>query len=217
MRDLAAIGRQKGMVFNMYAYIKGTIEDIGTDRVIIECGGIGYNVLVPSSVLVDLGCTGKTLKLYTYLSVKEDSMTLFGFLAKEDLELFKMLITVSGIGPKGALGLMGAMSGDDLRFAIMSGDAKAISKAPGIGAKTAGKLILELKDKFDPAAFIKIREAGYDNADEAVGSGIISEAVMALTALGYGQGESLRAVRQCQPEKFTEVEGLIKAALKKML
>ena len=201
----------------MYAYIKGTIEDVAGDRVVIENGGIGYNVFVPASIVAELSRIGMEVKLYTYLSVKEDAMNLFGFLTKADLELFKMLITVNGIGPKGALGILGAMSADDLRFAIMSGDTKSISKAPGIGPKTAGKLVLELKDKF------KIEDnwndiGTNDGLSGDIPSGdIVNEAAMALTSLGYAQTEALRAIRQCDTENIDTVEDLIKEALKRMI
>lgn len=201
----------------MYAYIKGTIEDVAGDRVVIENGGIGYNVFVPASIVAELSRIGMEVKLYTYLSVKEDAMNLFGFLTKADLELFKMLITVNGIGPKGALGILGAMSTDDLRFAIMSGDTKSISKAPGIGPKTAGKLVLELKDKF------KIEDnwndiGTNDGLSGDIPSGdIVNEAAMALTSLGYAQTEALRAIRQCDTENIDTVEDLIKEALKRMI
>lgn len=201
----------------MYAYIKGKIEDMTVDRVVIEANNIGYNVFVPSDVMSAIGYTGKEVKLYTYLNVKEDAFTLFGFLTKEDLELFKLLITVNGIGPKGAMGILGALSSDDLRFAIMSGDSKTISSAPGIGAKTAQKIIIELKDKLKAVDFmetVSIRDTGSDTSSNSV---IVNEAALALTSLGYGQTEALRAIRQCTPENMESVEQLIKEALKKMI
>ena len=133
----------------------------------------------------------------TYLNVKEDALQLFGFLTKDDLEIFKLVIGVSGIGPKGGLNILSCMSPDDLRFAIMSGDAKAISAAPGIGKKTAEKLILELRDKVDIEDVLNSaahgEEAGQFRGEEAE-SGMQAEAVQALVALGYGNAESLRAV-----------------------
>lgn len=201
----------------MYAYIKGTVEDMYIDRVVVECNNIGYNIFVPSSVMANIGYTGKEVKLYTYLNVKEDAMSLFGFLTKEDLELFKLLITVNGIGPKGAMGILGALSADDLRFAIMSGDSKAISQAPGIGAKTAQKVILELKDKLKVEDFIHPVAESDLSYSTAGGNDIVSEAAMALTSLGYGQSEALRAIKKCDVESIDTVEELIKAALKMMI
>lgn len=201
----------------MYAYIKGKIEDMDADRVVIEANNIGYNVFVPSGVMSSIGYTGREVKLYTYLNVKEDAFTLFGFLTKEDLELFKLLITVNGIGPKGAMGILGALSADDLRFAIMSGDSKTISSAPGIGAKTAQKIIIELKDKLKSVDFMKNVSLGDSSTDMTSDGDIVSEAVLALTSLGYGQTEALRAIKQCDTNNTDTVEQLIKEALKKMI
>lgn len=133
----------------MISFIKGTIAEIETDRLIVECNNMGYTVFVPNSVIEYATRNGMAIQLYTYLSIKEDSISLFGFLEKEELNLFKQMISVSGIGPKGAIGILSALSVENLKIAIMSEDAKAIAKAPGIGAKTASKLILELKDKID--------------------------------------------------------------------
>ena len=133
----------------MYAYISGKLEGVAEDAVIIDNHGIGYQILVPSSTLDRLPSVGGEVKVYTYLQVREDAMVLFGFLTKEELELFKRLITVTGIGPKGALAILSTLSVDDLRFAILSGDAKAIAAAPGIGVKTAQRVILDLKDRMD--------------------------------------------------------------------
>lgn len=201
----------------MYAYIKGKIEDMDADRVVIEANNIGYNVFVPAGVMSSIGCTGREVKLYTYLNVKEDAFTLFGFLTKEDLELFKLLITVNGIGPKGAMGILGALSADDLRFAIMSGDSKTIASAPGIGAKTAQKIIIELKDKLKAVDFVNTVSLGESGSNMASDGDIAGEAVLALTALGYGQAEALRAVRQCDTDNIDTVEQLIKDALKRMI
>ena len=133
----------------MYAYIKGEIVDIAEDNVVLECNNIGYNIKVPFSVIQSLPGIGEDVKIYTYTCVREDAFILYGFLTKDDLWIFKKLITVNGIGPKGALGILSAMSADDLRFAIIAGDSKAIAKAPGIGAKSAERIILDLKDKID--------------------------------------------------------------------
>ena len=131
----------------MYAYLNGIIADIEDDNCIIDVNDIGYNVQISGQTMTRLPGIGERVKLFTYTNVKEDALQLYGFLSKADLEMFKKCITVSGIGPKGALGLLSAMDADDLRFAIISQDVKAISKAPGIGKRTAERLILELKDK----------------------------------------------------------------------
>ena len=134
----------------MIAYIKGELAATDVDTVVVEAGGLGYEIYVPASVYEGLPALGAQVRLHTYLHVREGGIQLFGFLDRDSLEVFKLLITVSGIGPKGALGVLSVISPNELRFAILADDAKTISRAPGIGAKTARKLILELKDKLHP-------------------------------------------------------------------
>ena len=122
---------------SMISYIKGTLEAVEEDMIIVETGGIGYGIRVPLSLLEELPSLGSPVTIHTYFQVREDSMTLYGFLNRQDREMFKQLISVNGIGPRGALGILSVMRPDDLRTAIVSGDAKAISRAPGIGAETA--------------------------------------------------------------------------------
>lgn len=200
----------------MISYIRGELAAIDAQKAIVDVGGVGYGVFMPQQALSLLPPPGNEVKLYTYLNVKEDALQLFGFLTKDDLEIFKLVIGVSGIGPKGGLNILSCMSPDDLRFAIMSGDAKAISAAPGIGKKTAEKLILELRDKVDIEDVLNSaaqgEEAGQFRGEEAE-SGMQAEAVQALVALGYGNAESLRAVRKTSPECRT-VEDILKEALK---
>lgn len=200
----------------MIAYIKGELTAVYPEGIIVEMGGIGYEIMVPLSVMEELPALGEQLKVYTYLYVREDAMKLYGFLTKADLDVFKLLITVSGIGPKGALGILAAMTPDDLKFAILAGDTKSIAKAPGIGQKTAGKLILELKDKLKlEDAFEERLEA---NKEKAAGSTetshIRNEAVEALTALGYSGADAMRAVRQVELTEDMSVEELLKQSLK---
>ena len=131
----------------MIAYLIGKLADVETDTIVIETGHIGYNVKVPSSVISQLPGIGEEIKIYTYTSVREDAISLFGFLTKDDLMMYKLLITVNGVGPKAGLAILSVMDADSIRLAVLSQDAKAISKAPGIGAKTAQRIILDLKDK----------------------------------------------------------------------
>src|SRR5690554_1437219 len=131
----------------MIGYITGDLTVVSQDSIIIEQAGIGYELTVPSSAINNLPSIGSDVKIYTYLHVREDILALYGFLNHDDLKVFKLLITVSGIGPKAAIGILSALTPDDLRFAILSEDVKAITQAPGVGPKTAKKLILELKDK----------------------------------------------------------------------
>lgn len=201
----------------MLAYIKGILEDVGEDFIVIEAGSIGYQVLVPSSVFGELPAIGDTLKIYTYLHVREDAMTVFGFTTKDDVNVFKKLITVNGIGPKGAMGILSTMNASELRVAIMTDDVKGITMAPGIGKKTAQKLILELKDKLkidDYSALVKSEVgAAAGNASEVLTKS--SEAVEALVALGYSNHEAMKAVKSVAASGDS-VETIIKEALKKL-
>lgn len=198
----------------MYAYIKGELAEINTDHIVVEAGGIGYQVFISLQTFDYLPSVGEDLKIYTYLYLREDAMILYGFLTKDDLELFKLLISVSGIGPKGGLAILSTLEADDLRFAILSGDAKAISKAPGVGGKTAQRVILELKDKLSlEYAFDAKTEHVQKNAAAAGGS-VKNDAVMALTALGYSSTESLKAVSAVEITEDMDVEEVLKAALK---
>lgn len=198
----------------MYAYIKGEIVDISEDNVVLECHDIGYNIKVPFSVIQQLPGIGSQVRIYTYTCVREDAFILYGFLTKDDLWIFKKLITVNGIGPKGALGILSVMSADDLRFAIIAGDSKAISKAPGIGAKSAERIILDLKDKitFEPDR-IDQNDTIVISAD-SVNSDARNEAIEALTALGYSPSEALKAVKQITVTDDMDAGAILKAALK---
>lgn len=198
----------------MIGFVKGIVDLVAEDRVILDVNGVGYNIFVTTPTSTSLG-EGEEIKLYTYLSVREDAMNLFGFLTNDELGMFKGLITVSGIGPKAALSILSILSVDDLRFAIISGDDKTIAKAPGIGAKTAMKVILELKDKVDIS---EIGNVGTDKGNIKAGADNTnaSEAVMALVSLGYSQSESVKAVKGIDTQMLT-VEDIIKEALRKMI
>lgn len=202
----------------MIAYVKGLVEDIAEDNAVIDVGGIGYNVKISADTAARLPGIGEKVKLYTYTSVREDAIQLFGFLSRNDLEIFKKCITVNGIGPKGALSILSVLDADSLRFAIMSGDVKAIKKAPGIGARTAERLILELKDKIKIDDTLIEREIESTRAANAgVGdSPQKREAVEALVSLGYGQAESVKAVNAIEGIETMDSGAVLKAALKKM-
>ena len=131
----------------MISYIKGPLTAIEEDVIVVEAGGVGMGIHVPLSVLDRLPGIGREVTVYTYFQVREDAMSLYGFLNRQDRDMFRQLIGVNGVGPKAALGILSTMTPDDLRMAIVTGDAKAISRAPGIGPKTAQRLILDLKDK----------------------------------------------------------------------
>ena len=201
----------------MIAYVNGIVGDITGDNVVIDVGGIGYNVKISADTAARLPGTGEPVKLYTYTSVREDAFLLYGFLTRSDLEIFKKLITVNGIGPKGGLSILSVMDADDLRFAIMSGDSKAISKAPGIGPKTAQRVILDLKDKIEiDDTMISKEMDSYGVNPMAADSAQKQEAVAALVSLGYGQAESLKAVNSIEGIEEMDSGEVLKAALKKM-
>ena len=201
----------------MIAYIKGIVEDISEDNVVLDVHDVGYNVKISLDTVGRLPGVGEMVKLYTYTLVKEDAFQLYGFLTRDELELFKLCITVSGIGPKGAQAILSVMDPDSLRFAIMSGDVKMISKAPGVGKRTAERLILELKGKIsmeDTAIGKDISSHG--GIVSAADSEQKREAVEALVSLGYGQAESLKAVNAIEGIENMDSGAILKAALKKM-
>lgn len=202
----------------MYAYLKGTLEEVTEDNIIVEVGNIGYNVKVSTTTADMLPPTGSEVKIYTYTLVREDTFSLYGFMTRDDLEVFKKLITVNGIGPKGGLAILSVMSADALRFAILSGDAKAIAKAPGIGNKTAERVILDLRDKVSLEdtlrGFGQPADSGTAAAD--VDHSVINEAIEALTALGYSASDAAAAVKKAHIAEDMTVESLLKEALKFM-
>ena len=198
----------------MIGFVNGEIEEMYEDRVLIDCGFMGYNIFVCGNVLESCSI-GQEIKLYTYLNVREDAMNLFGFLSKDELKVFKLLITVNGIGPKGALAILTIMSPNDLRYAIMTEDSKLISKAPGIGAKTAQKVILELKDKLDMDGVISsIDDDIIERNNNDVHNEIIEEAIEALVSLGYTQKEIKKIIKSCDITECKTTEDVIKLVLK---
>mgnify|MGYP000010606479 FL=1 len=203
----------------MIGYVKGILEEADDQCIIVDNHGIGYRIFVPGSVFSGVIPIGQEVKVYTYLNVKEDAMQLYGFATRDDLRVFKLLLGVNGIGPKAGLGILSALSADDLRFAVLADDAAAIAKAPGIGKKTAQKLILELKDKLDleDAFEQKLANQAATDTTETAGDSQLQEAVQALVALGYPNTDALRAVKKVEGAETMDVETLLKAALKKML
>jgi len=209
----------------MYSYIKGelveTLSDSNTDSIVVENHGIGYDIRIPASILDSLPDVGQDVKIYTYPYVREDAFWLYGFLSRDDLRVFSLLLGVSGIGPKGALAILSVMSPDDLRFAVLAEDDKLIAQAQGIGKKTAQRLIIELRDKLSlEETFAWKANRGLkhtlDSASDSMPLGIREEAVQALMALGYTPGEASRAVGKVEISEETTVEELLKAALKQM-
>lgn len=198
----------------MLAYVKGLLEEIGSDHVVVESGGMGYHILVPSSVLSELPVIGEPVKIYTYLHVREDAMILFGFLTNEDKHTFKLLITVNGIGPKGAMGILSGLSTYELKVAIMNDDVISICLAPGVGKKTAQKLILELKDKLKIDDYSDLMAQEISRGGNQSQQGVIDEAIEALVSLGYSNHEAIKSVKGFG--HLSTVEEIIKEALKRL-
>lgn len=198
----------------MIGYIKGFLHPLMDGSVIIEnTSGIGFKIFVPTGSALYKMPEGSEVKVFTSMQVKEDDISLYGFMEKEELDLFELLITVNGIGAKGAMSIMSSLSVSELRFAIASGDSKTISKANGVGKKTADRVILELKDKMGAFADMGDGTPVFMD-DEKVGDDR-AEAVSALIALGYTRNEAAAAVGKIKGEGLT-VEDYIKQALKKL-
>lgn len=203
----------------MISYIKGILSEVSDAFIVVEAAGVGYGINVPATVISELPPLGTELKIHTYYSVKEDSQSLFGFLYKEDREIFKHLISVNGIGPKGAIAILSVLRPDELRMAVIMGDAKTISRAQGIGKRTAERVILELKDKLSVPAGLSDEGGAVisgTSAAAAFSSGPVAEAIDALTVLGYSRAEAGRAVGAVEVSEAMTTEQILKAALKQI-
>ena len=200
----------------MFAFVEGIMDLLETDMCVIDIGGLGINVNITARCSAEIGSVGDHVKLYTYTQVAEDTFQLYGFSDRDELDMFKKLISVSGVGPKSALSLLSVMDADSVRYAVISDDIKALSKAKGISAKTAGKIIIELKGKVDlsdeslaskyasgPKPVIKA-DLGSEEAD----------ALAALVSLGYSRTESLQAVKKVEITDDMNADVILKASLK---
>ena len=176
----------------MISYVKGALAEKSGDRIVVEAGPVGLGIYVPLSVLEVLPPLGEEVKIYTYLQVREDDLSLYGFLNRQDLDMFRRLIGVNGIGPKGALGILSALSPDDLRLAILTGDAKAISKE---------EMLASVADTEERTSVPLMQEAG-------------REAATALVALGYSNLEASKAVKNVQITEDMDAEAVLRASLK---
>lgn len=203
----------------MISYIKGKLTEILDDIIVVENQGIGYEIHVPLSLLDELPKLGEEVKIFTYFLVREDAMSLYGFFHRQDLSMFQKLLGVTGIGPKGALAMLSALRPDALRVAIFTGDARALSKAPGVGMKTAQRVILELKDRIDPDEILTATSNETDSARVDVSDmfSAAREAADALVALGYGAADASRAVRQVEVSSDMTSEDILKKSLRYLL
>ncbi len=197
----------------MYAYLKGIVTDVCDNQIVIEVNNIGYNVLCTTSLLENLPDKGEILKVYTYTSVREDAISLLGFASKEELRLFRMLITVSGIGPKGGLSILSTFSPQEIKYAIITGDAKKLAKAPGVGIKSAEHAISDLKKKLSDEGVIDYEPVSVET-ESVTDAEDVKDAIAALVALGYGMTESKQAVASARKDGVTGVEALLSAALR---
>ena len=191
----------------MIATLEGTLEYRGTDSVIINVGGIGLQVYIPSSTLSKLGATGDKVSLYTHLHLREDNVSLYGFASSEELALFKNLISVSGVGPKVALALLSALNPEQLAMAITSGNIELISQVSGVGKKMASRLVVELRGKVER----EWKEAALPLALED------TDAIAALTSLGYSLREATQAVSTLPDSKELSLEEKVKLALQQLV
>lgn len=198
----------------MIGYIKGAVEGISADYILLECHDIGYQIYTSGMALARI-TMHQEMKIYTYLHVREDGVTLFGFPTTEELNTFKLLIGVSGIGPKVALAVLSALTVQELALAVMAGDTKTITKANGIGAKGAARLIMELKDKMQVEDAFATTEIP-DTTDIATSQDSVQDTIMALVSLGYSDTEALKAIKQVPGADMMDSEQLLKAALKKI-
>ena len=204
----------------MFYYLQGQLVHLEPTAVAIDCGGVAYRLsvsLFTSDRLADR--KGTEVRLYTHLQVREDNLELFGFASNDELQMFRYLISVSGVGPKAAMSVLSTLPPEKFSYAVCTEDVKAIAKAPGLGAKTASRIILELKDKF-AKEFLGEKDTkismGMSGGTAPAKNGKLTEATEALQSLGYDRSSILNALRGIDTEKLT-LEEIITAALKRFL
>ncbi len=197
----------------MYAYIEGTIDSVTASHLILDNNGIGYEIMMPLSDLNRISGRLERIRVFTYYHVSENGVFLYGFLEKDEKELFLLLLSVNGVGPKAALSILGTLTSDELRFAIAGEDVKAISAANGIGAKTAKRIILDLKDKLDFEEMLDTTGSSGASSE----SSVRNDAMAALMALGYSSSEVIRAFSEMEISDGMTVEAVIKTALTRLL
>ena len=201
----------------MFAFVEGVLDLLDTDTCVVDIGGLGINVNITTRCSAQIGSVGDHVKLYTYTQVAEDTFQLYGFNERDDLDMFRKLVSVSGVGPKSALSLLSVMDADSIRYAVISDDIKALSKAKGISAKTAGKIIIELKGKVDLSDDELAKKFGGNvvsvSPKEKLGSEE-SDALAALVSLGYSESESSRAILSVEDHASLDSGTLLSMALK---
>lgn len=199
----------------MYEYIKGKYIGINKDYVIVENNGIGYKIFTSGATMAELPKVSEEVQLYLEQIVREDFIGLYGFDSKEELAMFKLLLTVNGVGPKAALSLLSISRLNNLKYAIMTGDEKHICRGVGIGKKTAARIILELKDKLQPDELLDGVDTGSEISDSDNNLMAVSEVLSALIALGYSEKEAEKVLKTV--DKTDTVENMIKNSLKALM
>ena len=201
----------------MFAYIRGTLSDIDENTIIVENNGVGYAISSSSNTIRQLPNIGAEVKLNTKLIPKEDSLTLYGFYDKEELKMFELLLSVSGIGPKGALAILSNMTVSDIQFAVAGSDAKAFAACPGVGKKTAERVIIDLKDKVDIIGAFEAKITSDLSGKKPANTSTVKEEVLeALVALGYSASNAARALDKMTITESTTTEQLLSDTLKQM-
>ncbi len=203
----------------MISYIKGSLEEQREDGIVVECQGIGYDIKTPDLTNRNIKI-GERIKIYTYMYVREDTLCLYGFLSREEREVFQMLILVNGIGPKAAVSILSTLTLEELAYAVLSDDAKTIAKTPGIGPKGAKRLIMELKDKLKIEDIFGIEQEILEDEKEQTKQEEEDAqyiAIQGLISLGYSNAEALRAVRRVKGREEMDAETLLKAALRNFI
>lgn len=197
------------MIYNL----RGTLTVADVNYIVVECSGVGFKCFTTLNTVKDLGRVGDEVNIFTHLAVREDAMDLYGFATVAELDAFKLLITVSGVGPKAAAAVLSELTPDKLALCIASGDAKAITRAQGVGKKTAERIVLELKDKMGAIASENVSQSVI-NASSAVADNETAEAVAALVALGYSQSDASMVVGAM--DKSLSVDEMIRQGLKQL-
>ena len=200
----------------MIAYISGALVSAGENYIVIDNHGMGYRIFVSGKFLEHIPAYGTQIKIYTHMYIREDELTLYGFHSEEELSVFRILIGISGVGPKVAMAILTALTIQELQLAVISEDTKTISKANGVGAKDASRIILELKDKLKMEDMM---DAAYEQSivQDTQDLNAARDAILALVNLGYSNSEAALAVKKIGDTSQMDIESILKAALKKLI
>lgn len=200
----------------MIAYISGALVSAGENYIVIDNHGMGYRIFVSGKFLEHIPAYGTQIKIYTHMYIREDELTLYGFHSEEELSVFRILIGISGVGPKVAMAILTALTIQELQLAVISEDAKTISKANGVGARGASRIILELKDKLKMEDMM---DAAYEQSivQDTQDLNAARDAILALVNLGYSNSEAALAVKKIGDTSQMDIESILKAALKKLI